>query len=125
MSKTYRPFGNSEEEYSLAAPTNDRVKKLMKSELRAGMGSVSEKVQTARAFGWDPVEVIPNYTDSDGGESDVEPIGLPQHMVDVVKICLDGPNLQDREGEVRMDVAGEAKADFMNIVGAMSSGSSR
>jgi len=125
MSDTYQPFGDSKEEYELAPPTNTRVKKVTRSELKMEMGQVSEKVETAKVFGWKPEHVIPGYADEEGQESSVEAIGLTDHMASVVEICLQGADPTGREGEVRMDEARRAKADFMRRANAINGATGR
>lgn len=125
MSDTYQPFGDSKEEYELAPPTNARMKRLIRSELKADLGQTSAEAEVARTFGWEPAQVVPGYTGDGGEENDVEAISFPEHMADAVEICLEGADPDGREGDVRVDEASRAKADFMRRATAINGATGR
>ncbi|WP_118827667.1 hypothetical protein [Salinibacter ruber] len=114
----------TDEAHPMQPPTNGRVKDLMRLQLRSPMaGSLPEKKQVARSFGWDPADVLPKYsreeTVEEGGEektitrdNDLEPLSVTGYFARAAEVVLEGCDTDGREDEVRMDEVRRAIEDF-------------
>lgn len=104
--KTYQPFDSEASEYELAPPTNDRVKRLMRLELRApGGGTTEQRTAQAEVLGLDPGSTVPM------DENDIEVLSLFDYLSRATSVVLD-IDTDGKTGDLRIDVAQEAIADF-------------
>jgi len=116
--KTYQPFDGEASEYELACPTNARVKRLIRLELRGPSGGTTEqRVRQAEALGFDPERVVPME------ENDIDVLNLFDYLARASEVVLD-IDTSGRAEDLRMDVAQEAIADFIESVN-ITSGATR
>jgi hypothetical protein len=121
----YHPLASTDQTYALYPPTNEKVKQLVRVELRAITGgSLQQKKQRARTFGWDPVDVIPGYereeaVEEDGEEktvthsNDLEPLSFPEHMRGAANTLFIGLEVgNDDADQLRIDEIQRAISDF-------------
>jgi len=114
-SKTYQPFDSEASEYELAAPTNARVKRLMRLELRGPNGGTAEQRKSqAEALGLDPDLSVPLE------ENDLPEFDLFAYLTKATGVVLD-IDTEGKSDDLRMDVAQEAIGDFISNVGLTNS----
>jgi hypothetical protein len=110
--QTYQPFEGEETEVSLEAPTNKRVKDLMRLELRLSTnGTREQRREMAEALGLGS-DAVP------GEENDTEPLAAFEYIPRATEIVL-GIEVNGKAGDLRLDVAQEAIADFTSGVNVM------
>jgi len=108
--KTYRPFEDEETEVGLEAPTNARVKELMRLELRlTTAGTQEQREEMAETLGLDPTRCVPSE------DNDVEELPPFEYMPKAAGVVL-GIDTDGKSDSLRLDVAQDAIQDFTSGV---------
>jgi len=108
--KTYQPFEGEETEVSLQAPTNARVKELMRLELRlTTAGTKEQRKEMAETLGLDPTRCVPSE------DNDIVELPPFEYIPKAAGVVL-GIDIDGKADSLRLDVAQDAIQDFTSGV---------
>lgn len=108
--KTYQPFEGEETEVGLEAPTNARVKELMRLELRlTTAGTQEQREEMAETLGLDPARCVPSE------DNDVSALPPFEYIPRAAGVVL-GIDVGRKSDALRLDVAQDAIQDFTSGV---------
>jgi len=108
--KTYQPFEGEETEVGLEAPTNARVKELMRLELRlTTAGTQEQREEMAETLGLDPTRCVPSE------ENDVDELPPFEYIPKAAEVVL-GIDTDGKSDALLLDVAQDAIQDFTSGV---------
>jgi hypothetical protein len=108
--KTYQPFEGEETEVALEAPTNARVKELMRLELRlTTAGAQEQREEMAETLGLDPTRCVPS------DDNDVAELPPFEYIPEAAEVVL-GIDVDGKSDSLRLDVAQDAIQDFTSGV---------
>jgi hypothetical protein len=108
--KTYKPFEGEETEVALEAPTNARVKELMRLELRlTTAGTQEQREEMAKTLGLDPGRCVP------AEDNDVQELSPFAYLPKAAGVVL-GIDVGGKSDSLRLDVAQDAIQDFTSGV---------